>query len=342
MLQEWVNGQWKTNSFESGLLYAQRGDARSRALAIQKLYSKRGALSEVELNEFRQMLEVEVAAASDDPLIVATAIRTLAELLDYLRSRGLVSQADVAADGKLLLSYVDSSARDIQVRGAAIRALGNLGIGDGREPIEQMLSDDRNVNTPEIARNGCLALVKLAHEEAIAPVRRVFEKTSDSTIFGTAAFCLGQINNIAAMSALMENIHRFPDSASCDAALVNMDRIIVETLNRSDSPYVIQAIQATEHLWKDGQRDKYLPALQTLLSSDSAEVRRASCERLIDAASRLPLDEERRELSAVLSRIHQTPELREYAEKMRQRLTATVLVPASLSSPAPSSIKELK
>ncbi|MGA3283337.1 MAG: hypothetical protein ABSD57_02610 [Verrucomicrobiota bacterium] len=309
-------------------------------MALEKLFSKRHSMSEAELRGFQLMLEEQIRATSDDPYVVATSVHTLAGLLDYLKSRGLVSKADIAADGELLVSYMSDDTLDLQVRGAAIRAVGDLGITNGQKPIEEMLFDAANVNTPEIARNGCLALVKLANEESFTPIRGVFETTSDSSVFGTAAFCLGQINNTEAMSALAENARRFPDSESCDAALVNMDKVILETLNHPDSPVVINAIQATEHLWKDGQREKYVPALRGLLADGSLAVKRASCERLIDAASRLPFAQEKQELAVVLESIGQSPELREYAEKIRQRMDATVLVPATASAPAPSSIKQ--
>lgn len=335
----WVLGEWNTNSFGSGSHFAKEGDARARVLALEKLFSRRRSMSETELRDFRRMLTEQVRATSDDPHVVAASIRTLAGLLDYLKTKGLASQTDIAADGELLVSYMSNGALEFQVRGAAIRAVGDLGIATGRKSIEDMLAEAANTNTPEIARNGCLALVKLSGDESFTPIRRVFETTSESSVFGTAAFCLGQINNATAMSALVENTQRFADSGSCDAALVNMDKVILETLKQPGSPATINAIQATEHLWKDGQRDKYVPALRLLLADGSLAVQRASCERLIDAAGRLPFPQEKQELAAVLATIEQSPELREYAEKIRQRMNATVLAPATVSAPAPSSIK---
>ena len=287
--REWVTGTWDTNSFGKGFRFVKEGDTRTRTLAFEKLFSKRQAMSEAELRDFRRLLAEEARSKTDDPYVVAASIRTLAGLQDYLQVKGLASRADIVADGELLVSYMSDNALDLQVRGAAIRAVGDLGIATGRKPIEQMLSDTANVNTPQIARNGCLALVKLAGEESFTPIRGVFENTSESSVFGTAAFCLGQINSAAAMSSLVENTRRFPDSESCDAALVNMDKVILETLNHADSPVVINAVQATEHLWKDGQREKYVPALRGLLSDRSLVVRKASCDRLMDAASRLLL-----------------------------------------------------
>lgn len=332
-------GNWDTNSFESGRRFAAEGNPRARALAFEKLFSKRESLSTAELMDFKRMLEQQVRATSDDPFVVASAIRTLAGLLDYLKSGGLANDADFASYGELLVQYSQNGELDLQIRGAAIRAVGDLGIASGRAPIEGLLADSANINTAEIARNGCLALVKLANQEAFAPVQKVFVNTSDSAIFGTAAYCLGQVNTADAMAALVENAHRFPDSGSCDAALVNMDKVILETLSQPDRSAVISAIRATEHLWKEGQREQYVPALRRLLADSPLAVQKASCERLIDVASRLPFEEEKQELAVVLASIGQSPELREHAEKIRQRMNAAILVPSTASPPPPSAIK---
>jgi len=299
-------------------------------------------MSEMELRDFRRLLAEQIRATSDDPYLVGASIRTLVGLSNYLKSRGLASDRDVAADGELLVKYMSNGALDLQVRGAAIRAVGDLGITSGRKSIEDMLSDDANTNKPEIARNGCLALLKLAGEKSFTPIRGVFEKTFDASVFGTAAFCLGRINNAAATSALVENTQRFPDSESCDAALVEMDKTILETLSAPGSPGVMDAIKATEHLWKDGQREKYIPALQGLLVDSSLVVRRASCERLIEAASRLPFPQEKQELAVVLENISQSPELHEYAERIRRRMIATVLTPSTASASVPPLKRDLR
>lgn len=228
--REWIKESWSTNSFDSGARFAREKDLRTQALALEKLFSNRQLMSEIELRGFRRMLEEQARAKSDDPYVVAASIRTLAGLLDYLEVKGLVSKADVAPDEELFVSYLGNATLDLQVRGAAIRAVGELRIESGKKYVEELLLDSANINTPEIARNGCLALVKLSNDEAFTPIRGVFERTSDSTVFGTAAFCLGEIRNVDAMSVLEKNISRFPDSESCDAALVKMDAVIPEPL----------------------------------------------------------------------------------------------------------------
>ena len=339
-VREWIKGKWDTNSFESGRRFASEGDPRTHALAFEKIFSKRDSLTVAELMDFKRMLERQIRATSDNPFVVASAIRTLAGLFDYLKVRGLATDADIAAYGESLVQYLQKDDLDLQIRGAAIRATGDLGIASGRAPIEKLLADTANLNTAEITRNGCLALVKLANQEAFVPVRDVLVKTSDSAIFGTAAYCLGQINTTDAMSALVENSRKFPDSASCDAALVNMEKVILDALSHPERPQVLNAIQATEHLWKDGQREKYVAALRGLLSNSPPAVRKASCERLVEVAGQLPFAQEKQELSKVLDSIGQSPELADSSEKIRRRMGATVLSPIADATVVPTQRKE--
>jgi len=312
-------------------------DPQVRAFAVQKLFSKRRALTAEQIQELKNLLRRQIRD-SNEPYEVVTAIRALVGIYDETKVKGITLDADALADVDLFLKFAQDKDMNLTIRGTAIRALGDLEIEKSRTAIADLLQDTAYLNTPEISRNGCLALVKLAREESFDPIHFVMEKTSDVNVFGTSAYCLGQINTAAAMSALVENAHRFPDSASCDAALVNMDKLILETLNKPDSPAVITAIKATEHLWKDGQREKYLPPLRQLLADSPPEAKRASCERLMDAASRLPFEQEKQELTTVLRSIERSPALHEYAEKIRLRMSATVLVPATASIPVPTKI----
>jgi hypothetical protein len=325
--RDWIKTAWDTNSFETGLHFAAEGEPRARALALEKLFTKRSSMSAQELQQFRATLEKQVRTRSDPPLVVAASIRTLAQLLDYLKERGLVTDVDIAAEGAVLLQHMRDTSLDLQVRGAAIRAAGDLGVSDARPSVEVLLADAANVDTAEIARNGCLALLKLSGQQSFRPVRLVFERTSQPAIFGTAAYCLGQINTPEAMSTLVLNARRFPDSASCDAALVNMEPVILDALKHPEQPEALAAIRATEHLWKDGQRAKYVAALRDVLVAGPLVARQASCARLIEAAGQLPFEQEKKELHVVLDSIGDSADLASYAEKIGVRMRATVLTP---------------
>lgn len=335
---ELVARPWDADSFDRGLLMASNRSEKVeiRVLALQKLFSKRATLSVEQLLQFKQSLLRIAQDKSDSPAVVAAAVRSLVGLFDFLASRNLTSKSEIVAESGFIVQYAGDSLLDLQIRGAAIRATGDLGLESGRAAVEELLRNPSTLNVPELARNGCLALVKLAKDESLAPIRTVLQNTTESSVFGTAAFCLGQLNTAEAMSALAVNSLRFPDSGSCDAALVGMENVILETLKQPTSPQVIDAIAATEHLWKDGQREKYGSSLRSLLADSPLAVRKVACERLIDAAGRLPFLQEKQELSSMLELVGQSAELAGYAARIRQRMGATVLIQKTSSEPVPA------
>lgn len=127
--RDWIKAVWDTNSLETGLHFAAEGDPRARALALEKLFTKRSSMSAQELQQFHLALEKQIRTTSDPPLVVASSIRTLAHLLDYLKARGLVTEGEIAADGAVLLQHLRDTALDLQVRGAAIRVRADLKMG---------------------------------------------------------------------------------------------------------------------------------------------------------------------------------------------------------------------
>ncbi len=142
-----------------------------------------------------------------------------------------------------------------------------------------------NLNRPEIARCACLALQQVDGLSAVTPIKGILNTTQDASIFGTAAFTLGQIGAPESMAALVETDSRFTTSGSCDAVLVDMEDVILATLNDPNQPNLIPAISATQHLWRDGQRERYVPLLRTLLATAPLAARKAALERLIEAAA---------------------------------------------------------
>jgi hypothetical protein len=119
-----------------------------------------------------------------------------------------------------------------------------------------------------------------------------------------------------------------------------MEKVILDALSHPEKPEVLSAIQATEHLWKVGQREKYVAALRGLLSDSPLAVRKASCERLLAAAGQLPFAQEKPELSSVLGSIEQSPELADYADKIRRRMGASVLSPVAEAIAVPTQKRE--
>lgn len=340
-LSDLVSGSWDSTRFVQGLAlaFSRTERAETRILALQKLWSKRASLSETQLRQFKQELDALVRDTSDAPAVVAAAIHALAGLLDFMREKNFIAVSVIAEEGELFVRYLRDPSLHLTIRDAAIRAVGDLKFDPAREPVENLLRDEANLNVPQLARSGCLTLLRLAGQEAFPTILPLLQRTADQAIFGTAAFALGQIGTADAMSALVQNAARFPDSAAPDAALVNMEGVILETLSRPADGRAVDAVLATEHLWKEGQRERYLPILQALLAESSPPVSRAACDRLIDLAGRLPLDQEKQILEQMLAVVGTKPELASYGAAMRRRISAVVLVPsaANLATvPAPT------
>ena len=164
----------------------------------------------------------------------------------------------------------------------------------------------------------------------------MLSRTEDPSIFGTAAFSLGQIKTVESMVNLVKNSDRFPDSASCDAALVDMEDTILDVLKNPQDENLIHAIYATRHLWREGQRERYVPQLRMLLSTAPILARKAALDRLLEVVSTLKLDDEKRELEPILIEIVNQPELKQYTERIRKRMLAVELEPTYSTIPHPS------
>src|SRR5205814_671207 len=115
-------------------------------------------------------------------------------------------------------------------------------------------------------------------------------------VFGTAAFALGQLKKSECMAVLVENLSLFPNSGSCDAALVEMEALICGALRDPLDEHLSAAIKAARYLWREGQSDSYVPLLRNLLSATSLGTRRAAAERLLERASSLNFESEKGEL----------------------------------------------
>jgi HEAT repeat protein len=205
--------------------------------------------------------------------------------------------------------------------------------------LHKILEDNTNMNVPEISRPACLSLMRVDGERAIPTLRRVLQKTTDSRVFGTAAFAIGQIKKSDSLVALMENQERPENSGSCDAVLVDMEDIILDVLKRPKDPNLEYAIQATRHLWRDGQRDKYMPLLKSLLRTASMAIRKVAIERFLEVAGQMDFYAEKVMLADVQPAVDSQPELADYAQQIKNRLSATLVAPSSESQQIPTAKK---
>jgi len=329
--QALMSEAWTDSSFARAIaIIAEKTEAQdTRSVAMELLHSNRLKLKP---NEMRQLLQ-EVARIAKDvesqENLAAQAIQAMANLTLTMKELGQLNRAEATKEVGFLLNTITDSRRNIHLRSQAINAVGTLSISEAFPILGALLNPSTYLNLPEIARPACLSLMRIDREGAIPVLADVLRKTSDSRVFGTAAFALGQINTRQTMSALVQNIERFPESSSCDAALVEMGDVILDVIKNAQDERLIDGIRATRHLWREGQRARYIPALQGLLTTAPPDARKAALERLLEAASTQEFEHEKRELTAILELIKDQDQLSEYQGRIRERLAATRVAPDS-------------
>ena len=302
--------------------------AYDRILAVQQLLLAKKTLSASQLDDLRRALTELVKDPLDEPHVVSATLHELTGLLLYLKETHQLSDSDIKAFSDLVTHYATMDGTNLDIRAESIRSIGDLGVPDGAQIAATLLQTGDNISIPQIARTSCLTLLKLDGKNATDIIKSVSENTTDPASFGTAAYCLGRINTPAAMSALVKTEQRFPDSGSSDASLVNMEDVILSSL-QPNNPHVDDAIKATVHLWKDGQAKRYTPALLQLAAGGSTQTRSLASERLLDLASTYPLPEEKAVLSQLLGSVKQAPELSSYLPLINKRLSANIVPPIS-------------
>jgi hypothetical protein len=253
-----------------------------------------------------------------------------------MEENGHLTRLQAKKESAFLEGVAKDTARDPFLRANAINALGILKIDEAAPTIRGMLKDRVNLNDPYVARPACLALWRIEGEKSLTAERDILQSTEEVSVYGTAAFALGQIKVPESMAALVNSASRFPDSGSCDAALVEMEGVVLQVLGTPDHANLIQAIGATRHLWKDGQSDHYIPLLRQLLSTAQLEGKKAALDRLLDYAGTLDFQMEKALLETTLPLIAKQPELDGYRERIQQRLSATVVAPTGATVPTPS------
>jgi len=329
---------WDEAAFQEWLAIAtdQNEDDPSRGLALEVLHSNRLKMRAEEKKQFLQGVTTIAKNRMESRVLSAQAIRVMSSMALTMQELGDISDLEAKQESPFLLNAAQDQQRDIQVRASAIRALGMLRVAEASPVLRSILSDKSNLNRPDIARCTCLALQQVDGRAAVTPIKEILNTTQDASVFGTAAFALGQIKAPESMAALVETDSRFTTSGSCDAVLVDMEDVILTALKNPSDPNLIPAILATRHLWRDGQRERYVPLLRALVTTAPLGARKAALERLIEAAGQLNFEGEKRELAAVLPAIENQPQLDAYAQQIQGRLSATLLNPNSSQTQVPS------
>ena len=341
-VKAFVGARWNTNSFPQGIAIVAdtKEPPTSRAAAMEVLHTNRRKLS---VDEMRTLLSESTRLAKDDSLDEtnsAFAVSVMANVALTMRDQGQLSEAEFKPEVGFLMATATDARRSFQLRSSAISALGILKVAESREALRAILTNSASANVAEIVRPVCLSLMRIDGQRAIPDLTSVLKTTSDVRIFGTAAFTLGQLKKPECVTVLVENIGRFPASGACDAALVDMDDVIASTLKTPKDENLTAAVRASRYLWREGQREIYTPLLRDLLSSAPLAARKAAAEQLLESASTLDFESEKRELALVSAAIGSQAELQEYQERIQNRLSAGMVAPnAANAALPPSAIK---
>lgn len=324
-----VSDAWNGTSAQRGLAIMSNPAEKpvSRAAAMQVLHANRRKMMPTEM---RELLTGAVKLAKDaslDETNAALAVSILANTAITLKEQGQLSEAETKAESAFLITTVNDARRHVQLRASAITALGVLKVMEARDSLREILTNAATRDAAELARPACLSLMRIDGARAVPDLAHVLRETRESRVFGTAAFALGQLKSRESMAALVEQFGRFPDSGACGAALVEMEDTITRVLQNPKDEHLTAAIHASRQLWREGQRETCAPLLRKLVSTAPAPARKEAAERLIESASVLDFESEKRELSLLAEAVAGQAELQEFQERIQLRLSAVLAVP---------------
>lgn len=336
--RDFLERPWDVNSLEQGVQFVKdrKKSVSERQLILDRIRGSRRKMDANQLRRFRSEVASLAKDPQEDPALAAQAIGAMTSLNLLMAEKGEITLAQAKQDAPFLIDVAKDPKRDRDMRGRAIRALTDLKVTEAVPVLQGMLADPSNDNIPEVARNGSIALARLNPENALLPIVRVMSHTSDRSVFGSAAFALGQLRTPESMAALVKLKDRFPDSDSCQTALGGMDEVIFAVLKNPQDPNLVEAIRAAGGLWNKSQRERAVPLLRALLRLAPPAARAESTDQLIKMAEMLDFQSGNRELEAILALINDQTVLTGYADRIRQRLEAKPLVIMDQGIPVPS------
>ncbi|MBE0544456.1 MAG: HEAT repeat domain-containing protein [Verrucomicrobia bacterium] len=340
--QVFIEKGWSDASFTEGIaiIVNRTENWESRAVAMEMLHANRRKLNPDQMSHLLAEATTIAKDSKEDEALSTVAIHTMGNVALTMQELGQISATEAKKEFRFFMDSATNSQRAAYFRASAINTLGILKVAEATALLRDMLDERVSMNVPDLSRPACLSLMRIDGEQAAPTLAQVLRKTSDASVFGTAAFALGKIKNAESMIALVESLERFPESGSCDAALVGMEEVITDVLKNPEDPNLGYAIRATRHLWREGQRERYFPLLRQILITASGVMRKASLDRLLEGASSLEFQQEKQELVPILEAISDQSELGEYQERIRLRLSATLLTPAAGNTvPVPPALK---
>jgi len=328
-IKELLEKPWDTTSLNKAINMLKNPEETegNRYSALRLLTGNKRKMSKDELILLLNEVTIITKNPKESVRLSALSISVISEISLLLFEREEISREEEIKEKEFLIDTAKNRSQDLLLRHNSIKAIDILKIKEAIPVLQEILRDSNNLNVPEITRVSCFAFLHLAGDDSLPEIKNILYKTETPSIFSTAAYCLGQIKTDESIFSLVDNSERFTDTGACDFALVDMENVILEMLEDPNNPNLIYAIKATKYLWKDGQREKYIPLLLNLLSNSSLESRKIAIGRLRYEADLLPFDNQQKLLREILSRIKEQPELERYTKSINNQLKAEVLTP---------------
>ncbi len=311
------------------VLKSKASPRKERLQALHETYQARKTLSRQEQLNFWNEAKTVAMDKTEDAQLRADTIWVVGGLGMEFKYEKTMSHEEVVQQCQFLLQTAADESENTRVRRISITTLGNLKMKEGVSVVKNLLADKTNHNRSDIARSACVALSELAPEEALQPISEVLTDTTNSAVFGSAAYALGRINNRDALPVLVANRLRLGDNLSVDNAVEAMSDTVMKVLKKPTDPLIITAIKATRTLWRDEQKAVWRPLLRAIFVAKDApiETRREALHQLHDDANRLPLEMAQKQLAELVPLIEKETSFKDELAAIQQVLNAQVLPP---------------
>ncbi len=301
---------------------------KKRAGALGKLYAIRTEMTDNELKSFWASLLDVAKAQGLGAQFHSNELWVLNEIGLLLKYKGLLNQDEIGEQVGFLVGMSADENQMLAVRRMAITALGDLQVETAVPMLSDLLEDEQNWNTPELARSATIALSRLDPERALQPVADVLSGTTNSAVFGSAAYAMRDIDLPEVLATLTKNRHRMDDNISVDNTITELFPVVTNVLANPSSTYISHAIDATQSIWQEQQRTIIIQQLEDIVTNTSVSpsVRQQAAGQLLEFSKILPR-EDRRELLDRLSAITSDPQIGKVREEIRRESGVRRLAP---------------
>ncbi len=301
---------------------------KKRSEALGKLYATRMEMADAELLGFWEAL-LRVAEKQDlSTQFHSDTLWVLNEIGVLLRHKGLLNSGTIEEQVGFLVHVSTDVNQELTVRRMAITALGDLQVSNAVPMLSELLADKRNWDTPELARSASIALSRLDPKQAFKPVTSVLSNTTNSAVFGSAAYSLREMDSPEVLAVLVNNRNRLNDNLSVDNTVRKLFPMITNILANPSSPHISSAIDATQSIGQENQRTTVIELLSSVVKNSLAmsTVRQQALNRLLDI-SKILHREERHELLSQLDAMTTDPIFSENKKQIQRERNVQVLVP---------------